>query len=61
MTLIVVTETPIAWHDTEAFLEETKVRENPRSRSGLLAEKLNLTGKNATSRGGVFFCRIHML
>lgn len=26
MTLIVVTEIPIAWHDTEAFIAETKVR-----------------------------------
>lgn len=26
MTLIVVTETPIAWHDTEAFLADAKVR-----------------------------------
>lgn len=26
MTLIVVTETPVAWHDTEAFVGETEVR-----------------------------------
>lgn len=29
MTLIVVTDTPVAWHDTEAFLEETKVGDEP--------------------------------
>lgn len=44
VTLIVVTETPIAWHDTEAFLEETTVGEEPlgltvRPCSGLLEEK----------------------
>eukprot|EP00903_Cladosiphon_okamuranus_P007797 g7546.t1 len=32
VTLIVVTETPIAWHDTEAFLEETK---DPASSDGV--------------------------
>ena len=29
VTLIVVTELPVAWHDTDAFLAETKVPSLP--------------------------------
>lgn len=29
VTLIVVTEIPVAWHDTETFVEEIKVGDKP--------------------------------